>query len=173
MNFIYPYYLCYNNCMENHDDYVLSILKELDIFTDLDFQSLRDLINMCEQRVFERGEVIFEEDSLGNSMMIISSGEVRISQKSDTETEEALVILKKGDLFGEMALVEDLPRSAVAIAHTNVIVLEISREKFMQFIDENPKSGVNILIKLAKILSSRLRETDTKLKAFVSLTKWI
>ena len=159
--------------MENHDEFVLSILKELDIFSDLDFQSLRDLRNMCEQLVFKRGEVIFEEESLGNSMMVITSGEVRISQKSDSETEEALVILKKGDLFGEMALVDDLPRSAVAIAHTNVIVLEISRENFFNFIDEDPRSGVSILLKLAKILSSRLRETDTKLKAFVSLTKWI
>lgn len=159
--------------IEENDEYVLSILKELDIFSDLDFQSLRDLRNLCEQKVFEGGEVIFEEDSLGNSMMVITSGEVRISQKSDSDTEEALVILKKGDLFGEMALVDDLPRSAVAIAHTNVIVLEIARDKFMRFIEEDPKSGVNILIKLAKILSSRLRETDTKLKAFVSLTKWI
>ena len=106
-------------------------------------------------------------------MMMITSGEVRISQISDPQTEEALIVLKKGDVFGEMALLDDMPRSATAIANTNVIIFEIQRGRFLNFIETNKGAGVKILMKLAKILSSRLRETDAKVKAFVSLTKWI
>jgi CRP-like cAMP-binding protein len=100
---------------------------------------------------------------------------VRISQKasSDSEAEEALVILKKGDVFGEMAMLEDLPRSATTIAHTSVISLEISRDDFLNYIHKNSENGVKILLKLSRILSSRLRETDVKLKTFVSLSRWL
>jgi CRP-like cAMP-binding protein len=81
--------------------------------------------------------------------------------------------LKKGDVFGEMALLEDLPRSATTIAHTSVITLEISRDDFLNYIYKNSENGVKILLKLSRILSSRLRETDVKLKTFVSLSRWL
>ena len=154
-------------------EFNLEILKELDIFSELDSSALRKLCQLFEEKIYNQGEIIFEEGSIENSMMIITSGEVRVSQKADQNTEEALVVLKKGDFFGEMALLDDLPRSAATIAHTNVIIFEISRNHFIDFIESDSKSGVKVLLKLARILSSRLRETDTKLKTFVNLTKWI
>lgn len=160
---------------EINNSFVVSMLKGLNIFADLDDESLLNLGLLFKEKVFEQLEIIFEEGSIGNSMMIITSGEVRISQKasSDSEAEEALVILKKGDVFGEMALLEDLPRSATTIAHTCVITLEISRDDFLNYIHKNSENGVKILLKLSRILSSRLRETDVKLKTFVSLSRWL
>ena len=154
-------------------DFNLEILKELDIFSELDSSAIRKLCQLFEEKIFNQGEIIFEEGSVENSMMIITSGEVRVSQKADQSTEEALVVLKRGDFFGEMALLDDLPRSATTIAHTNVIIFEIGRNNFINFVETDQKSGVKVLLKLARILSSRLRETDTKLKTFVNLTKWI
>jgi len=159
--------------MSNQNDFILDILKDLDIFADLDSTALRNLSCLFEEKIFNMGETIFEEGSIENSMMMITSGEVRVSQRADKDTEEALVVLKRGDFFGEMALLDDLPRSATTIAHTNVIIFEIGRHHFLEFIEKDPKSGIKILLRLARILSSRLRETDTKLKTFVSLTKWI
>lgn len=157
------------------EEFVLSMLKGLDIFSDLDSAALIQLGHLFKERIYNQKETIFQEDSIGNSMMIIASGEVRVSQKpgADAEAEEALVILKKGDVFGEMALLEDLPRSATTIAHTNVIVFEISRSDFLEYIKKDSDSGVKVLLKLSGILSSRLRETDVKLKTFVSLSQWI
>ena len=106
-------------------------------------------------------------------MMIIASGEVRVSQTPGDNTEETLVVLKKGDVFGEMSLLEGLPRSATTIAHTNVIVLEITRSDFLDYLEKDSESGVKILLKLCRTLSSRLRETDVKLKTFISLSQWI
>ena len=158
--------------MAEHDEFVLSILKGLDIFSDLDYQALRELSVLFKERIFNQGEIIFEEGSVGNSMMVITSGEVRVSQRAETGSEEALIILKEGDVFGEMALIEDLPRSAATIAHTNVIIFEVSRPDFMEYIEKDCKTGFRIMLKLAKILSARLRETDNKLKAFVNFSQW-
>lgn len=159
--------------MQYHEDFIASLLKRLKLFSDLESPSLLKLSSLFKEKIFKGGDTIFDEDSIGNSMMIITSGEVRVSQKSDPDNEEALVVLKKGDLFGEMGLLEDLPRSATVIAHTNVVILEIERVDFLGFLKTECEAGVKILLKLSKILSSRLRETDTKLKTFISLTKWL
>ena len=79
--------------------------------------------------MFQKGETIFEENTTGKSIMVIISGEVRITQRARISGEETLTVLKKGDFFGEMALLEDLPRSATAIAHSDTFMLEISREQ--------------------------------------------
>lgn len=159
--------------MAYENGFVLSILEGLDLFSQLSGSALRELSLLFEERIFNEGEIIFEEDSVGNSMMVITSGEVRVSQRTDPNTEEALIVLKEGDVFGEMALLDDLPRSATTIAHTNVIIFEISRPKFLHYIKNNCTDGVLILLKLAKIMSARLREADNKLKAFVNLSQWI
>jgi CRP-like cAMP-binding protein len=158
--------------MEAVDNFVVNLLKGMEIFSDLDFQPLKELSQLFEENIYNEGDIIFEEDSIGNSMMIITSGKVRISQRPDPDSEEALIFLSRGDIFGEMALLDDLPRSATAIAHSDVIIFEISRKNFLYFIDLNTAAGVKILFKLAKILSSRLRETDLKLKTFITLSKW-
>jgi len=159
--------------MQYHEDFIASILKRLNLFSDLEAHALLKLSSLFREKVFKGGDIVFDEDSIGNSMMVITSGEVRVSQKSDPDNEEALIVLKKGDLFGEMGLLEDLPRSATVIAHTNVVILEIEREAFLEFLNNECEAGVKILIKLSRILSSRLRDTDTKLKTFISLTKWL
>jgi CRP-like cAMP-binding protein len=159
--------------MGNKNEFVLNILKGLDIFSGIDANALGELSLLFEEKVFSEGETIFEEDSAGNSMMLITSGEVRVSQRADSNMEEALIILKTGEIFGEMALIDDLPRSATVIAHTNAIIFEINRSDFLNYIKKDSKNGILILLKLAKILSSRLREADNKLKAFINMSQWI
>lgn len=159
--------------MTFNDAFIIEILENVSIFEGLTTRALKELGTLFEEKIFNNGEIIFKENSIGSSMMVITSGEVRVSQETGPDGEEALIILKKGDLFGEMALLEDLPRTANVIAHSNVILLEVSREKFLDFLENNSNAGVKILLKMSQIISSRLRETDTKLKAFISLTKWL
>ncbi|MDQ1354525.1 MAG: family transcriptional regulator, cyclic receptor protein [Acidobacteriota bacterium] len=159
--------------MGNQNDFVLNVLKGLAIFADLDDHALRDLSALFDERIYAHDEIIFEEGAMGNSMMVITSGQVRVSQTQGPNVEEALIVLKEGDVFGEMALIEDLPRSATTIAHTNVIIFEISREHFLSYIEKDCVNGLKIVLKLARILSSRLRETDNKVKAFVNMSQWI
>jgi CRP-like cAMP-binding protein len=155
-------------------DFFSDILSQLKIFSNLDPTSLYNLSQHFEELSFKKDEKIFEEGSDGDAMMVIASGEVRISYKVDIqESEEALAILKTGDVFGEMALLDKQPRSATAIAHSNVIILSIRRDIFLKFLESYPKPGVHIMLKISGILSQRLRESDNKIKSFISLSKWI
>jgi CRP/FNR family cyclic AMP-dependent transcriptional regulator len=159
--------------MDPSKDIIIEILNKLPLFSGLNVAAIKELTLLAEERLFHKGETIFEENTSGNSIMVIISGEVRITQRARVSGEETLTVLKKGDFFGEMALLEELPRSAAAIAHSDTVMLEISRDKFLRFIETDTASGVKILLTLAKILSSRLREADVKLKAFVNLSQWI
>ncbi len=159
--------------MPHEDDFIVSLFKEISIFSSLSSQSLSRLYAKFNERIFSQGEIIFREGDGGDSMMVLASGEVRVSYLTSTSEEEALIILKKGDLLGEMALLESQPRSATAIAHTPTILLEISQKDFLEYIEDDSAAGVPILLHLSRILSARLRETDIKLRAFISLTKWI
>jgi CRP/FNR family cyclic AMP-dependent transcriptional regulator len=159
--------------MSADKDIIIEILKKLSLFGDLGYGAIKELSYLFAERVFQGGETIFEENDTGNSLLVIISGEVRITQRADVSGEETLTVLKKGDFFGEMALLEDLPRSATAIAHSDTFIMEISRERFMHFIEKDPVSGVKILVSLSRSLSARLREADGKIKAFVNLSQWI
>jgi CRP/FNR family transcriptional regulator, cyclic AMP receptor protein len=158
--------------MKLNDEFILTLLQSLDIFKNIESDSLVQLGRRFKERIFNQDEIIIEEGSIGDSMMVIASGEVRVSQTPVPGEEETLMVLKKGDVFGEMAMLEDLPRSATIIAHTHAITLEISRSDFLDYIEKDCKNGVKILLKLSKILSSRLRETDVKLKAFINFSQW-
>jgi len=159
--------------MSADKDIIVEILKNLSLFGELNYSALKELAYLFSERIFQGRETIFEENDAGNSLLVIISGEVRITQRADISGEETLILLKKGDFFGEMALLEDLPRSATAIAHCDTVLMEISQERFLHFIDKDPASGVKILVSLAKSLSARLREADNKIKAFVNLSQWI
>ena len=159
--------------MTLNDEFVLGILHRLNLFSNLDSPALIELGNLFKERIYNLNEVIFQEGSVGETMMVIASGEVRVSQIPGPDKEETLVVLKKGDLFGEMAMLDDLPRSATIIAHTNVICLEIKRDDFLAFVRHNCCDSVEVLLKLTRTLSARLRETDAKLKAFISFSQWV
>ena len=159
--------------MNSDKDILIDILKGLSLFSELSYGAVKELAYLFSERVFHRDESILEENDSGNSLMVILSGEVRITQRAELSGEETLTVLRKGDFFGEMALLEDLPRSATAIAHSDTVIMEIGRERFMRFVEKDPASGVKILITLARSLSARLREADGKIKAYVNLSQWI
>ncbi len=151
---------------------ILELLQKVVLFANLSINDLEKLLPFFKTKVFNQEETIFEEESSGNSLMIILSGKVRISQLS-TSGEEALAVLEKGDFFGEMALLLDEKRSATAIAHTNTIIFEIRREDFLTFVFSNPEAGVRIFYNIARIMAQRLKETDLKIKTFLNLSQWL
>ena len=105
-------------------------------------------------RTFGNGDVIFGEGSVGKHMYVIVSGSVRIVKKSEGE-DAVIAALGKGELFGEMALVDSLPRSASAIAvGDDTSVVEIDHAQFAYLVGQQPAFALIIL----KALSLRLRE---------------
>jgi CRP/FNR family cyclic AMP-dependent transcriptional regulator len=102
---------------------------------------------------FGNGEVIFEEGSIGRHMYVVVSGRVDIRMKAG-DGEAVVATLGKGDLFGEMALVDSLPRSASAIAAgEDTSAVEIDHAQFAYLVGQQPAFALIIL----KALSLRLR----------------
>ena len=105
------------------------------------------------------GEWVFEEATLGTEMYIVQEGRVEILKKVGDEDRQ-LTVLEKGDFFGEMALLEGLPRAAGVRALTALKLLEINGATFNKMLRDNPEIAVRMMRKLSR----RLRETDALLR---------
>ena len=108
---------------------------------------------------FDAGEFIFNEGDLGMEMYIIHEGRIEILKQIQTDQRQ-LAVLEKGDFFGEMSILEDLPRTAAARALTPVKLLLINGATFDQMLRTNPEIAVRMMRKLSR----RLRETDHLLR---------
>lgn len=111
----------------------------------------------------KKGEIIFNEGDEAQEMFIIHSGKVRIFKKVDNR-DETLAILEKGDFFGEMAILENLPRSASAEAFEDCELIRVNASMLDEMMRRNPEISVRILRNLA----SKLRETNEKLMFYLS-----
>jgi signal-transduction protein with cAMP-binding, CBS, and nucleotidyltransferase domain len=105
------------------------------------------------------GAFLFREGDLGTEMFILQEGQVEIL-KSVGGVDEQLAVLDKGDFFGEMSLLEDLPRTASARAVTDCKVIRINGATFDQMLRTKPEIAVRIMRKLSR----RLRQTDQMLR---------
>lgn len=114
------------------------------------------------QLVFNSGERIFSQGDLGTEMFIIQDGTVEIIKHIGGES-HVLSRLEKGDFFGEMALLEALPRTADAVAVSEVRVVAINGSRFDEMLRKNPEVAVRIIRKYSK----RLREANTLLEKLV------
>ncbi|HSL17096.1 MAG TPA: cyclic nucleotide-binding domain-containing protein [Methylomirabilota bacterium] len=109
---------------------------------------------------FKAGSVVFEEGDLGLAMYVIESGEVEIRKRLGRKS-EILAVLGKGDFFGEMCMLEDeVPRSATALAKTDLDAVMIDRSAFTFILKHNPEITIRIMRKLVR----RLRQTTEMLE---------
>jgi len=109
-------------------------------------------------RRFSGGDVIFREGDLGTEMYVVHQGRVEILRTIDEERVR-IALLEKGDFFGEMSLLEELPRTATARALEETTLIEINGALFDRMLRRNPEIGVRIMRKLSR----RLREVDAEL----------
>jgi CRP-like cAMP-binding protein len=109
---------------------------------------------------YRKSEVIFEEGSIGAEVYLIHSGRVLLSIRQSETQQVPLVVLNPGDLFGEMALVDDSPRSATASAvedDTELIVMD--RARFLFMVRQQPEFALSLM----HTLCQRLRDMDKRL----------
>lgn len=131
-------------------------LEKVSIFSDLPADRLRDLAGRMQQRKFPAGAVIVDQESLGDSLFSITEGRVKVVLFGDCGREMILSILREGEIFGEMSLLDNQPRSAsvIAVEPTSVMVLE--RAAFQRHLDAHPGTAMAIL----EEMSRRLRQAD-------------
>ena len=105
---------------------------------------------------FEKGKMIFCEYEPGNSFYLIQQGRVQIS-KVLGEIEKMIDVLQPGELFGEMAILEEAPRSASAIALDDVVCLEFNRANFAVLMEGNPQIAMKLLKTFVKRIYDQRR----------------
>jgi CRP-like cAMP-binding protein len=129
------------------------------------------LISISKELRVKKDDFIFKEGATGDAFYLIVSGSVRISTIVPGVGEEALTILREGEYFGEMALIDDAPRSASAIANDDTILLLIAKDNFRKLLAQETGIAYKLLWVFTKTLSARLRKTDEQLKSILSIAK--
>lgn len=133
----------------------LGILRRVPLFASLSNEELEAVASSTRQRIFGKGVIIFHEDSPGETMYIIESGKVRIFILSESGHEVSVRIFGCGEIFGELSVLDGLPRSAGAIAMEETHVLTLRRDDFQSLLMQYPQMALGIIA----TLSSRVRYT--------------
>ncbi len=131
----------------------ISFFKEL---TDEQRKTLRDEIVLSNHA---EGATVIKEGDIGRNFYVVISGSVKIVKKvpgKSGETETLLGIRKRGELIGEMALIEEQPRSADVIAEKECWLVEFDKKHYLSLIQKYP----SVFLRLIQTFSHRLRETD-------------
>jgi CRP/FNR family transcriptional regulator, cyclic AMP receptor protein len=143
-------------------------LTEYKSFKDFDKDDLAALGSACSEDSFGKDDMVFQEEAPGDRMHIIKSGTVKIVKKVK-DKENTLAVLNPGEFFGEMALLDGMPRSAGAKAGEAVTVITISRAHYAALRDKAPKTALKLMDILVNVLSNRLRQTNKNLEAMAFL----
>jgi CRP/FNR family transcriptional regulator/CRP/FNR family cyclic AMP-dependent transcriptional regulator len=136
-------------------------LKKVPLFAELSDEDLAQLASAVREHHYRKNATIVHVDDPGNAMFIIKSGLVKVTIEDEAGREMILRMLYSTDFFGEMALIDGLPRSATVTAQEASDVLIIYREHFVGIIENSPK----ILLNMAAVLSRRLRATDELIRS--------
>jgi CRP/FNR family cyclic AMP-dependent transcriptional regulator len=131
-------------------------LADVPLFAGLSEDERVALRGRMRRRRYPRGEVIFLRGDPGSHLYIVDAGTVKIALSSAEGKEMILALLKHGDMFGEFALLDDLPRSADAVALEACEVWLLEQQDFIRFLEERPRAS----LRLMAALSRRLRATD-------------
>jgi len=141
------------------------VLHKVPLFSDLNEGELARFAEVTREREYPKNSVILFEDDPGDALYIVSAGQVKVVLIGEDGREVILSVLGDGDFFGEMALIDDEPRSAHVIAMKDSQLLVLRREDFQAQLEVQPK----IALKLLRVLVQRLRRADEKIGGLVLL----
>lgn len=143
----------------------IGLLRSNDLFEELSDGALRQVADASEPRTLRRGDVVFEEGSPPGHLYVVESGRIAIASKSVGGRESVFALMERGDLFGEMGLLDGLARSAEARALEPSQIMEIPYEPVRAVFDQDPQ----LLWRVVALLAGRLRSMDAALADSVFL----
>src|SRR5579862_5602869 len=145
--------------MTEHEDQ----LARVSFFDGLSREALALIAEVTAEEAHATGTRIFQYGDPGDKLFIILEGKVRISREVAGMGEEALAVLGAGEVFGEMSILDESPRSADARVHERCRLLVITKESFDDLLFLHKDLAFEVLWNCVRILSARLRETNEKL----------
>jgi CRP/FNR family cyclic AMP-dependent transcriptional regulator len=128
-------------------------LKHLALFAELTGAEIAALSKDFASRHFHQGDMIFLQGDPGQMLYLIESGRVRIYVQDDSGQETSVIFYGTGDIFGELAVIDGLPRSASAVATEDTVVHTLGRDRLRAHLQSSPQLAYNFM----KALSVRVR----------------
>jgi CRP-like cAMP-binding protein len=150
----------------------MSLLANVHMFEGLRPAYLKRIAGIGMREQHPAGALVFAEGAVGDKMYLILSGAVRISRDVAGLGEEALAVLRPGNYFGEMALIDDAPRSADATAHEATELFVIRKEELEDLLFVDRDLAYDLLWNLVRTLSGRLRQTNDKMTFLAASNKF-
>lgn len=144
----------------------LQFLKSIPLFEALSNRAMHTIEQNLSKRHFTQGEVLFREGDPGEVLYIVKSGQVRIYVSGSNYETSVILFVRPGDIFGELAIVDGLPRSASATALKDTIVFTIQRHIFRALMRQYPQLALNFM----KLLSVRVRYSTRKVNSLASMS---
>jgi CRP-like cAMP-binding protein len=141
------------------------VLRAVPLLREVPEEDLRALAGVTRERSFPRGSVILSQGDTGEALFLIRSGQVKVAVIAEDGREVILSILGAGGVFGEMALLDDEPRSAHVIAMADTNLLQLRREDFRARLRASPELAIALL----RQLSQRLRRADDTITSLMLL----
>ncbi|HEX9984080.1 MAG TPA: Crp/Fnr family transcriptional regulator [Thermoanaerobaculia bacterium] len=141
------------------------LFRKFPLFSDLDERELQSIAAVAKTRRYAKDDVIFHADESGDVFCLIREGQVKITMISPEGKEIILSLLGPGDFFGEMALLDDEPRSATVVATEPLELVTIWRSDFLQILAEN----FDITKKVLGELSKRLRSASSRIESLATM----
>ena len=149
----------YKSDHKQEDVSTIDLLARVPLFEDLSRRELAAVERILHRRHYIRGEMIFRQGERGMGMYIVQQGRVAIT--SEPENHE-LFELKDGDFFGEVALLDESPRSATATAKTDCSVFGFFQPDLFGLIARDSRLGVKIVLRVARLVGQRLRQANDR-----------
>jgi CRP/FNR family transcriptional regulator, cyclic AMP receptor protein len=130
------------------------------ILAGMSDEAVELLTQRSKAHIHPQGDVILREGEIGNRSFVIAQGEVAVFKHYQAFNEVRLAVIKKGDFFGEMCILETLPRTATVIAATQCRLYSLSSLDFYHLYEALPKEYAILILNMARDLSRRLRHLD-------------
>ena len=137
------------------------MLRSIPIFAELDDADLADLAGRCRQMTFKRNSVLMTEGEPGESLILIKSGSAKVFVSDEDGHELVLYVEGPGSYIGDIALLDDAPRSASVVTLEKTIVLSMAKQDFLQAMKGNPEIPLSII----RTLTRRLRRATDGIRS--------
>jgi len=137
-------------------------IKSIELFADLDDDERREVSKNMEEVIYEKDDMLFQENTPRKYLYVIHSGELELFKRTPFGEEKRLSIFSKYDFLGEGALMDDYPHSTSGRAMIKTAAFIISRDKFAELVATKPDIGVKVLSRIARVISRRMRQASTR-----------
>jgi CRP-like cAMP-binding protein len=151
----------------------VGVLRNVELFESLDGRELAKLVPLFKAHHFVADDILCQEGEQGDCLFILAEGEVSASRRLGEDEDLLLAEFGPGAFFGEIALIDEKPRSASVRALSDGVLYSMRRDVFATLLASDPQTAAKMLLALSRVFCNRLRKTGEQLRTYSLINKAI